>query len=179
MSRIGKLPVNIPKGVQVSIGADNTVTIKGPKGTLSKKLHKDMIIKSEGNRITVERSGEEKEHKALHGLTRSLINNMVIGVTDGFSKSLEINGTGYRAQKNGNALVLNVGYSHPVEIAAPEGITYEVPAPNKVVVKGIDKQLVGEMAAEIRAVRKAEPYLGKGIKYDTEVIRRKEGKTGK
>lgn len=179
MSRIGKLPINIPQGVQVSIGTDNLVTVKGPKGTLSKKLHKDMIIKSEENRITVERPSDEKEHRALHGLTRSLIYNMVVGVTEGYSKSLEINGTGYRAQKNGNNLILNVGYSHPVEIAAPEGITYEVPAANKIVVKGIDKQLVGEMAAEIRAVRKAEPYLGRGIKYENEVIRRKEGKAGK
>jgi large subunit ribosomal protein L6 len=138
-----------------------------------------MILKLEANVLTVERPSEQKQHKALHGLTRTLINNMIIGVTAGYSKNLEINGTGYRAQKQGNKLVLNVGYSHPVEIDPPAGITIDVPAQNKITVSGIDKQLVGAIAADIRAVREPEPYLGKGIKYDTEVIKRKEGKTGK
>jgi large subunit ribosomal protein L6 len=179
MSRIGKLPINVPAGVEVTIAADNTVTVKGPKGTLTRKLHQDMKISLDGGVITVERPSEMKEHKSLHGLTRTLVANMVIGVTAGYAKNLEINGTGYRAQKQGDKLVLNMGYSHPVEIDPPKGITIDVPAPNKITVSGIDKQMVGEIAANIRAVREPEPYLGKGIKYDTEVIRRKEGKTGK
>ncbi len=178
MSRIGKMPIAIPAGVDVKIGADNEVTVKGSNGTLTRKLHPDMIIKSENGTITVERPSEEKNHKALHGLTRTLINNMVIGVTAGFTKELEINGVGYRAQMQGKTLVLNLGYSHPVEYTAVEGITIEVPAPNKIIVKGANKEVVGETAAKIREYRMPEPYKGKGIKYSDEVIRRKEGKAG-
>lgn len=179
MSRIGRLPVSIPQGVEVKIDADNVVAVKGPKGQLKKKLHKDMIISMENNIITVKRPSEQKEHRALHGLTRTLVNNMVEGVTKGYEKTLEISGVGYRAAKQGNKLTLTIGYSHPVEFVDPEGITTEVPAPNKIVIKGIDKEAVGDHAANIRAVREPEPYLGKGIKYSTEHIRRKEGKTGK
>lgn len=178
MSRIGKQPIEIPKGVEVKIGDDNTFTVKGQKGSLTKNFHKDMLIKAEGNVITVQRPSDEKKHKALHGLTRTLINNMVVGVTQGFEKSLEINGVGYRAQKQGKKLILTLGYSHPVEMEDIPGITVEVPAQNKIIVKGIDKQLVGEYAAKIRIKRKPEVYKGKGIKYEDEVIRRKEGKTG-
>lgn len=178
MSRIGRLPVEIPKGVDVKIDENNKITVKGQKGTLTKELHKDMIIKVEGSNVIVQRPSEEKQHKALHGLTRTLINNMVLGVTNGFEKSLEINGVGYRAQKQGKKLVLTLGYSHPVEMEDPAGITTEVPAPNKIIVRGIDKQAVGEFAAKIRSKREPEVYKGKGIKYETEVIRRKEGKTG-
>ena len=178
MSRIGKLPIAIPAGVEVKIGAENEVTVKGAKATLTRKLHKDMIIKNEGGQIVVERPSEQKMHKALHGLTRTLINNMVIGVTEGFTKELEINGVGYRAQMQGKTLVLNLGYSHPVEYTAVEGITIEVPAPNKIIVKGANKEVVGETAAKIREYRMPEPYKGKGIKYVDEVIRRKEGKAG-
>lgn len=178
MSRIGKLPITIPAGVDVKIGAGNEVTVKGPKATLTRTLHKDMIIKNEGGTITVERPSEDKMHKALHGLTRTLINNMVIGVTEGFSKELEINGVGYRAQMQGKKLVLSLGYSHPVEYTPVDGITLEVPAPNKIIVKGANKEVVGETAAKIREYRMPEPYKGKGIKYADEVIRRKEGKAG-
>lgn len=178
MSRIGKLPVAISGGVDVKLAGDNVLTVKGSKGTLTKQFHKDMIIKVEGTQILVERPSDLKMHKALHGLTRTLINNMVEGVTNGFQKALDINGVGYRAQKQGKKLVLTLGYSHPVEMDDPEGITTEVPAPNKIIVKGIDKQIVGEVAAKIREKRPPEPYKGKGIKYETEVIRRKEGKTG-
>ncbi len=178
MSRIGKLPVAIPGGVDVKLAGDNVLTVKGSKGTLTKQFHKDMIIKVEGTQILVERPSDLKMHKALHGLTRTLINNMVEGVTNGYQKALDINGVGYRAQKQGKKLVLTLGYSHPVEMDDPEGITTEVPAPNKIIVKGIDKQIVGEVAAKIREKRPPEPYKGKGIKYETEVIRRKEGKTG-
>jgi len=178
MSRIGRMPVAVPGGVEVKIGDNNTLTVKGKKGTLTKQFHKDMIIKVEDGNITVQRPSEEKRHKALHGLTRTLINNMVVGVTEGYEKNLEINGVGYRAQKQGKKLVLTLGYSHPVEMDDPEGITVEVPAPNKIIVKGIDKQEVGEYAAKIRGKRMPEVYKGKGIKYETEVIRRKEGKTG-
>lgn len=178
MSRIGKKPVVIPAGVDVKIGDGNVVEVKGPKGTLTNTLHNEMIIKIEGNEIIVERPSDNKKHRALHGLTRSLINNMVVGVTEGYQKNLEINGVGYRASKSGNKLVLNLGYSHPIELVEPEGVTVEVPAQNKISVKGIDKQAVGEFAAIIRSKRKPEPYKGKGIKYDTEVVRRKEGKTG-
>lgn len=167
----------IPAGVNVDING-NTVTVKGPKGTLTKELHKDMIIKKEGSQVIVERPSDDKMHKSLHGLTRTLINNMVEGVTKGFEKSLEINGVGYRAQKQGKKLVLTLGYSHPVEMEEPAGITFDVPAPNKIIVKGCDKQEVGEYAAKIRIKRKPEVYKGKGIKYETEVIRRKEGKAG-
>ncbi len=178
MSRIGRMPIEIPKGVDVKVGENNFVTVKGQKGTLTKDLHKDMIIEIEDGKILVKRPSEEKNHKALHGLTRTLLNNMIIGVTNGFEKALEINGVGYRAQKQGKKLVLTLGYSHPVEMDEPAGITIDVPAPNKVIVKGIDKQAVGEFAAKIRSKREPEVYKGKGIKYETEVIRRKEGKTG-
>jgi len=179
MSRIGKMPITVPAGVDVKIGAGNEVTVKGPKGTLSQKLHEDMIIKMDGGVITIERPSEIKEHKSLHGLTRPLLANMVEGVTTGFQKELEINGVGYRAQMQGKTLVLNLGYSHPVEMEPVDGIEIEVPAPNKIIVKGADKQLVGHIAAIIREKRLPEPYKGKGIKYVTEYIRRKEGKAGK
>ena len=179
MSRIGKMPVVIPSGVDVTIGKDNMLTVKGPKGVLIRILHKDMILKIENSELTVERPSEEKMHKSLHGLTRTLISNMVVGVTNGFERILEINGVGYRAAKQGSKVVLTLGYSHPVEMEEPEGITVDVPAPNRIIVKGIDKQAVGEFAAKIRIKRKPEPYKGKGIKYDNEVIRRKEGKAGK
>lgn len=178
MSRIGKKPIEIPKDVTVKIDG-NVVAVKGPKGTLTQKFHEDMILKLENSVLTVNRPSDEKIHKSLHGLTRTLLNNMVEGVTKGFEKALEINGVGYRAQKSGKKLILNVGYSHPVELEDPQGITTEVPAPNKIIVKGCDKQAVGEFAAKIRSKRKPEVYKGKGIKYENEVIRRKEGKTGK
>ncbi|NLI59036.1 MAG: 50S ribosomal protein L6 [Clostridium sp.] len=179
MSRIGKAPIEIPSGVDVSIKDNNTVVVKGKNGVLTKSFHEDMIIKVEDGNIVVERPSELKKHKSLHGLTRTLINNMVLGVTEGFEKSLEINGVGYRAQKQGKKLILTLGYSHPVEMEEPEGVTVDVPAPNKITVKGIDKQAVGEFAAKIRSKRLPEVYKGKGIKYVDEVIRRKEGKTGK
>ena len=178
MSRIGKLPITIPAGVTITV-SDNVVTVKGPKATLSEKISPDMIVKMDDGVLTVERPSDMKEHRALHGLTRSLINNMVVGVTTGFSKTLEIVGTGYKAQLNGKNLVLNLGYSHPVEMIPREGIEFEVPAPTKVIVKGASKQVVGQTAAEVRAVRKPEPYKGKGVRYEGEFVRRKEGKTGK
>ncbi|HHT64608.1 MAG: 50S ribosomal protein L6 [Caldicoprobacterales bacterium] len=178
MSRIGKLPVQLPGGVTISVNDDNVVDVKGPKGQLSQKIHKDIRVVVEGNTVLLERPSESKPHKSLHGLSRSLVNNMVEGVTKGFEKTLEINGVGYRAQKQGNKLVLTVGYSHPVEISEEDGVEFEVPAPNKIIVKGIDKQKVGAMAAKIRGTREPEPYKGKGIKYDYEKILRKEGKTG-
>jgi large subunit ribosomal protein L6 len=179
MSRIGKLPVSIPQGVEVKIADDNTVSVKGPKGQLVKKMNEEMNIAIEDGKIIVTRPSDQKMHRALHGLTRALINNMVEGVSKGFEKVLEINGVGYRAAKSGKKLTLTMGYSHPVEMEDPEGITTEVPAPNKIIVKGADKEKVGIHAANIRAVREPEPYLGKGIKYADEVIRRKEGKAGK
>lgn len=179
MSRIGKLPVSILQGVTITVSEDNTVTVKGPKGELSEKISKEMIIEQEGNVLTVKRPSDEKQHRALHGLSRTLINNMVLGVTSGYQKNLEIVGVGYRAQLQGSTLVLNMGYSHPVEFTQIPGITFEVPAPTKISIKGIDKQLVGQVAANVRKVREPEPYKGKGIKYENEVIRRKEGKTGK
>ncbi|MBE3101550.1 MAG: 50S ribosomal protein L6 [Firmicutes bacterium] len=179
MSRIGKLPVVLPSGVTVEVSDDNIVAVKGPKGELSQKIHKDMQVVIEGSVIHVVRPTDSKPHKSLHGLSRSLINNMVEGVTKGYQKNLELNGVGYRAQKQGTKLVLTVGYSHPVEILEEGGIEFEVPAPNRISVKGIDKQKVGAMAAKVRSVRKPEPYKGKGIKYDYEKILRKEGKTGK
>lgn len=177
MSRVGKMPVVIPAGVEVKMNG-RELTVKGPKGTLTQVFHPDMIIEKEENQIVIKRPSELKKHKALHGLTRSLINNMIIGVTQGYEKKLEINGVGYRAQKQGKKLNLTLGLSHPVEIEEPQGITIEVPAPNQIIVKGIDKQLVGEVAAKIRSKRPPEPYKGKGIKYADEVIIRKEGKTG-
>lgn len=178
MSRIGRLPITIPAGVDVKIGAENEITVKGSNGTLTRKLHPDMIIKVADGVLTVERPSEDKLHKSLHGLTRTLINNMIIGTTTGFTKELEINGVGYRAQMQGKTLVLSLGYSHPVEYTSAEGITLEVPAPNKIIVKGANKEVVGETAAKIREYRMPEPYKGKGIKYVDEVIRRKEGKAG-
>jgi len=178
MSRIGRLPVAIPAGVDVKQDGQ-TLTIKGPKGQLVKTFHKDMQLTVQENEIIVVRPSDNKNHKALHGLTRSLIQNMVDGVTKGYEKTLEINGVGYRAQKQGNKLILNLGYSHPIEMVDPEGITVEVPANNKIIVKGIDKELVGEHAANIRKQRLPEPYKGKGIKYEDEYVRRKEGKAGK
>lgn len=178
MSRIGRMPVVIPAGVEVKVANNNEVQVKGPKGTLTQQLSSEMKISVENGQILVERPSEAKRHKSLHGLTRTLINNMVVGVTQGYEKTLEINGVGYRASKSGKKLVLNLGYSHPVEMEEPAGVTVEVPAQNKIVVKGIDKQAVGEFAAKIRSKRQPEPYKGKGIKYDYEVIRRKEGKTG-
>ncbi len=178
MSRIGKMPITVPAGVDVKIGDDNVITVKGKNGTLERQLHKDMIVKYADGVITVERPSDDKAHRSLHGLTRTLVNNMVIGVTEGFSKELEINGVGYRAQLKGKQLVLSLGYSHPVEYTPVEGITLEVPQPNKIIVKGANKEAVGETAAKIREFRQPEPYKGKGIKYSYEVIRRKEGKTG-
>ncbi len=178
MSRIGRKPVQIPQGVEVKLDG-NHITVKGPKGTLERTLHEDMIIKSENNEIIVERPSEDKNHRSLHGLTRTLISNMVVGVTEGFKKNLEVNGVGYRAAKQGKDLVLNLGYSHQVIVSEIDGITIEVPNPNQIIISGADKQKVGQFAAEIREKRPPEPYKGKGIKYDYEVIRRKEGKAGK
>jgi len=178
MSRIGRMPIEIPAGVDVKLNAGNELTVKGPKGTLTRTLHADMNIAVEGNTITVTRPSEVKMHKSLHGLTRTLINNMIIGVTDGFSKTLEVNGVGYRVQKQGNKLVMTLGYSHPVEMDEIDGIKIDVPQPNQIIISGIDKQLVGEFAAKVREKRLPEPYKGKGIKYSYEHIRRKEGKTG-
>ena len=179
MSRIGRMPVTIPAGVEVSVAEPNVVTVKGPKGTLTQTMRPEMIIKVEDGVIHVGRPSEDKRHKSLHGLTRSLIHDMVVGVTDGFKKELDINGVGYRASKEGNKLVMNLGYSHLVTMEEIDGITVEVPAPNKVIVHGIDKQKVGQFAANVRAKRPPEPYKGKGIKYADEIIRRKVGKTGK
>jgi len=179
MSRIGKLPVNIPAGVTITVADGNVVTVTGPKGTLTETLSSDMLIEQDAGVLTVKRPSDAKRHRALHGLTRTLVNNMVTGTTAGFEKKLEIVGVGYRAQLQGTKLVLNVGYSHPVEFPAPEGISFDVPAPTKIAVRGIDKQQVGQIAANIRAVRPPEPYKGKGIRYENEVVRRKEGKTGK
>ena len=179
MSRIGKLPVKIDAGVTITVDDSNVVTVKGPKGTLSQQMHPDMQIEQDNGVLTVKRPSDDKAHRALHGLTRSLIHNMVVGVTAGFEKKLEIVGTGYRAQLQGKNLVLNMGYSHPVEFQPIEGITFEVPDNTTIIVKGIDKQAVGQVAAVIRSKRPPEPYLGKGIKYSGEYIRRKAGKTGK
>ena len=179
MSRIGRKPIAIPAGVEVTVAEGNVVTVKGPKGTLTQTMHGDMIIKVEANEVIVERPSEQKLHKSLHGLTRTLVANMVTGVSEGFKKELEINGVGYRAQKQGNKLVLGLGYSHPVEMEDIPGLTVEVPAPNKIIVSGADKQAVGQLAAKIREKRPPEPYKGKGIKYVDERIIRKEGKVGK
>ena len=179
MSRIGRLPVVIPAGVTVTMSDGNVITVKGPKGELTKKLHKDMIIKQEGAAIIVERPSDNREHRSLHGLTRALINNMVVGVTAGYSKTLEMVGTGYRASVAGKELTIEIGFSHPVKLVAENGISFECPAQNKIVVKGIEKDRVGQIAADIRKIRQPEPYLGKGIKYENEYIARKEGKSGK
>ncbi len=178
MSRIGKKPIMIPSGITVTLGKENEVTVKGPKGTLTCQMHPQMGIALENNEVIVTRPSEEKFHKSLHGLTRTLIANMVTGVSEGFKKELEVNGVGYRAQKQGTQLVMNLGYSHQVIMDEDDGITVDVPAPNKIIVNGIDKQKVGQFAAEIREKRPPERYKGKGIKYASEVVRRKEGKTG-
>lgn len=178
MSRIGKMPIELPAGVEVKIANDNTVTVKGPKGTLEQTFSNQIKIELNDNVITITRPNDIKEVRALHGLTRSLLNNMVIGVTQGFTKELDINGVGYRAAKQGKTLVLNLGYSHQVEVDEIDGITIDVPNPNKLIINGIDKQKVGQFAANIREKRPPEPYKGKGIKYVDEVIKRKEGKTG-
>ena len=179
MSRIGRRPIAIPAGVTVDIAENNKVTVKGPKGTLERVLPAEMDIKVEGSEIVVTRPNDLKKMKSLHGLTRTLINNLVIGVNEGYEKNLEVNGVGYRAQKQGKKLVLSLGYSHPVEMEDPEGLETVLDGTNIIIVKGIDKEKVGQYAAEIRAKRAPEPYKGKGIKYSDEVIRRKVGKTGK
>ena len=180
MSRIGRLPITVPAGVTVTVDDANLVTVKGPKGTLSQQVNNAITVKQEGNILTLERPTDSKPHKAMHGLYRALIHKKVLGVTEGFSKTLELVGTGYRAQaEGGKKLTINIGFSHPVILDAPENISFETPNPNTIVVKGISKQQVGNLAADIRAIRKPEPYLGKGIKYTDEHIRRKEGKTGK
>ena len=178
MSRIGNKPITVPEGVEVTLNG-NHITVKGPKGTLEKELHKNMAVSIEGNEITVKRPDDEAFNRSLHGLTRTLINNMIEGVLHQYTRTLEVNGVGYRAQLKGKKLVMNLGYSHPVEMDAPEGITFEVPNPNQIIVKGIDKEVVGQTAAVIRSKRPPEVYRGKGIKYVDEHIRRKEGKTGK
>ena len=178
MSRIGNKPITVPEGVEVTLN-ENVITVKGPKGTLVKELHKNINVALEGNVINVTRPNDEPFNRSLHGLIRTLINNMIVGVKDEFKRELEINGVGYRAQKQGNKLVMNLGYSHPVEIVEPEGITFDVPNQNQIIVRGIDKELVGQTAAVIRTKRPPEVYRGKGIKYAEEVIRRKEGKAGK
>ena len=178
MSRIGRMPITVPAGVTVTVAEGNVVTVKGPKGELKRALRSEMTINQEGNVITVTRPSDAKEHRSLHGLTRTLLANMIVGVTDGYKKELEVNGVGYRCNKDGKNLVMNLGYSHPVIIPEIEGITIEVPGPNKIIINGCDKQAVGQFAAEVREKRPPEPYKGKGIKYVDEVIRRKVGKTG-
>ena len=178
MSRIGKKPVAIPAGVTVDIAENNVITVKGPMGTLTKNMHPDMILNLDGAVLTVSRPSDEANHRALHGLTRTLIANMIEGVSKGYSKELDVNGVGFRVEKKGKQLVMRLGFSHEVIMEEIDGITIECPTPNKILVKGIDKQVVGQFAAEVRGKRPPEPYKGKGIKYSTEVIRRKVGKTG-
>ena len=179
MSRIGRMPITVPAGVTVTIAEDNTVTVKGPLGTLTEKLNSRMAIKLEGNELTVTRPTDEKEDKSIHGLTRTLLNNMVVGVSQGYQKKLEIVGVGYRVEKQAGKIVLGLGYSHPVVFEEKDGVTFACPDNTTILVKGIDKQAVGQVAAVIRSKRPPEPYLGKGIKYSGEYIRRKAGKTGK
>ena len=178
MSRIGRMPITVPAGVTVTVAEGNVVTVKGPKGELKRALRSEMTINQEGNLITVTRPSDAKEHRSLHGLTRTLLANMITGVTDGFKKELDVNGVGYRVAKDGKNLVMNLGYSHQVIVPEIEGITIDVPGPNKIIISGCDKQAVGQFAAEVREKRPPEPYKGKGIKYVDEVIRRKVGKTG-
>jgi len=179
MSRIGRLPIPVPSGVTVAVADDNTVSVKGPKGALSQKIHRDLTVTREGDELLVTRPSDNKEHRSMHGLYRTLVNNMVVGVTQGFEKVLLLEGVGYRAQVEGKKLTLAIGYSHPVIFEAPPEIEFISNTPTRIVVKGIDKQKVGAVAADIRIVRKAEPYHGKGIRYDGEHVRRKEGKSGK
>ncbi len=179
MSRVGKKPIEVPAGVTVTVGDNNVVTVKGPKGELSRTFHKDIAISQEENILTLSRPSDSKEHRTIHGTTRALLANMITGVSAGFERALELVGVGYRAQLQGTKLVLNVGYSHPVEFTPEEGLTVEVPANTRVVIKGIDKERVGALASNIRATRPPEPYKGKGIRYEGEAVRRKEGKTGK
>ena len=178
MSRIGNKPITVPDNVEIKLDGQN-ITVKGPKGTLEREIHENMKVTLEDKVLKVVRPDDEPKNRSLHGLTRTLINNMIEGTVNGFEKKLEINGVGYRAQKKGNNLVMNLGYSHPVEMEAPAGITFDVPSQNEIIVKGIDKELVGQTAAVVRTKRPPEVYRGKGIKYDYEVIRRKEGKAGK
>lgn len=178
MSRIGKMPITVPAGVEIKVAEGNVVTVKGPKGTLTRAIHPNMAIKVDGAVVTIERPNDEKVNRSLHGLSRTLVNNMVVGVTEGFKKELEINGVGYRAAKEGKKLVMNLGYSHPVTMEENDDIQIDVPDQNKIVISGIDKQKVGQFAAEVRGKRPPEPYKGKGIKYTNEVIRHKEGKAG-
>ena len=178
MSRIGKMPITVPAGVEIKIADGNVVTVTGPKGTLTRAFHPNMTITVADGVAHVTRPDDEKMNRSLHGLTRSLLNDMVIGVTQGFSKELDVNGVGYRVQKDGKKLVMNLGFSHPVVVEENDDISIEAPAANKIIIRGIDKQKVGQFAAEVRGKRPPEPYKGKGIKYTTEVIRRKEGKTG-
>jgi len=180
MSRIGRAPIPVPSGVDITFAAGNSVTVKGPQGTLTRTLPEPITVRQEDSELLVERPNDERQNRALHGLVRSLVNNMVVGVTQGFTKELEIVGVGYRANAKGpSAMELALGFSHPVNITAPDGITFEVPAPTRIVVSGIDKEKVGQVAADIRAWRKPEPYKGKGVRYAGEIVRRKAGKTGK
>ena len=178
MSRIGRAPIAIPAGVEIKIEAENVVTVKGPKGTLTQQFHPNMKIEQQGAEVLVTRPNDAKENRSLHGLTRTLLHNMVVGVTEGYKKEMDVNGVGYRVAKEGNKLVMNLGYSHQVTMEEVPGITIEVPGPNKIIINGCDKQQVGQFAAEVREKRPPEPYKGKGIKYTDEVIRRKAGKTG-
>ena len=178
MSRIGRMPITVPAGVEVKLAPGNVITVKGPKGTLTKTMHPDMVIEQEGNTILVKRPDDEKLSRSLHGLTRTLIHNMIQGVTEGYKKELDVNGVGFRVAKEGKNLVMNIGFSHQVIVPEIDGITIDVPGPNKIVISGADKQMVGQFAAEVREKRPPEPYKGKGIKYVDEVVRRKVGKTG-
>ena len=178
MSRIGKMPITVPANVEVTIADGNVVTVKGPKGTLTQAFHPEMVIKQDGNVLTVARPNDERAFRSMHGLVRTLLHNMVVGVDQGFAKNLEVKGVGYRAQKDGKKLVMNLGYSHQVIVEEIDGIEIEVPAPDKITINGIDKQVVGQFAANVRAKRPPEPYKGKGIRYANEVVRLKEGKTG-